>query len=1398
MIAGPQTRKRGRFRVGWLVAVVVVVVAGGIGAYALYVHQRDRNTERLRHAAEQYVAEGDWEKAAVSYRQYLRRRDSDRDALSAYADVLIERVEKTPEVLGDTVRVLRRLVDIDPENTDALSKLTDLYLSLREFSLAESLATRWVGLAPDSEEATLSLALAYHGLGRSDDAVETLTQALAASPTKARLYPPLVQLLSTELEKPDDAMEWLEKGLSVAADSYEVQMAAFDVFQRQGKIEIADKHLRQAVEVAPQNAHVLTRAAVFCTSQNQLDRADDLLAQAERLASGTRRLLLARSAWAIKKDDPQVLADAAAKLQAHAKEDEFDLIAQAADLFLRAGLVDRADECMEKLAGVPEDNERLRGWISALKGTRALLDGRPFTAIPHLETALREQPANPRVTQKLAQAFLKIGSTDMAAVMYRRASVLSSDPSKARLALARIQLDRGQTDLARATVGAISNADDVERFQVDVIRAACNALDARAGRLPPGDPARKEMELGMLAGNVPEDSASIELLAECLLWNDQKELAVRTLRNGMDALEDCAELGDRLGRILLADEDFQAAESLAELLIGRHPQSLAGYKLKIRILAARDTLPEAQTHVSGLTLNDSMSGRLWEALANANADAGQLEPALHALRNAVALIPNDIAVLQKLARLTPQRDEALALVEAMRNLEGEAGLHWKYDRAWALMRTDETNEAAEEAVELLEECLIGRPGWVSVRLLLGDAQYRLGLLQRAADSYRSAIAQRSELASGAVALKLVHILKQLDRFGEADTVLNALADAHPDEPEILRLKTEQHYRTRNLASAAASAKRLLDINPDDAAWAALTADLYRRSGDPAKAEQIAGEALQRNGSVTSLLWALAQSLIDQRRPDEALALIHDAAKSHKGGLHTLLLARVLAQLGQDSRARETLIRAVESDPENHNVLAGAADVWMTLGNRARQLECARRAIELQGQDPRESLALATLLAQRGGAEDQEEAGEIVQRRLANSPDDPRALVLQGRLAMQASPPDLVKAELSLSQALAVSPRSARAHELLAAVELRRGRLDAARDTISAGLAFAPYDPNLLLGSAEIHSTRGEYERALPPLLRLLDIAPRNLAALQLLASAYTRSGQVNRAIDFVETHIPPELHSPAEVIILAKLYEARNDLDRASAMFRSAVADDENSAESHQAYLRHLDRRGAFDEIRKLAISRLETHPNDVESLMLAGHVLGSKAEDTTLRDVGMRWLETVARDHADHASDALYRSALCYYARGELGRAESKYIEALRLEPKNGSIINDLAWLYAEELHRSAEAVAIIERFLAGGGVPDAHILDTYGLALSRLGRTDAARQQLTACLRIAGETSTRTAATYHLGRLLLDTGQTREGWSYLREAVELNDKRGGLSPGELEEARRILESARSEYETP
>jgi len=1382
---------RRRLRLGWVLALALACVVTTAGGYALYTFRKHRNTLNLLKEAREAYAVGNWKEAVASYRLYLRREGADEASLVPYADALWERMKETPEVAGETVQALRRLVRVHPDDTQSLSRLVNIYLQVGEFGLAEELGKSWLTAAPGSADAVLAAARAAHGLHKDADAARGLAEAITKAPGETRLYPPLIELLVDRLERKDEGAEWLDKALRVGSESHEIQMAAFLFHHRTGDPAKAEEHLKRALALAPDAVEVLVPAAAFYLSRKDMDESDRLLRQAEATSPGNRMVLSARTSWAIVKSEPSRLEGTADELAASAGKTELDLLARAAELYLRAGRLDRADECIERLSAAPRGSgrEMVDVWLDTLRGARILLDGRPYAAIPLLDRAFRRQPSGLWAAELLALAYQRTGEPEETAELYRRILQVSPNVTAARLALARVEWRQGRIREAREQVALISDASGEEARQAKLLRIACELRQASQEKRPPKDGPSLRKTLEDIAATRPSDEAVIGLLAQCLALLGESARAVELLGGWTADAPAVAGAAAELSGLLLAEKQFDVAGALADQLLARFPDAFQGHALRVRTLARSGRWADAAAHVERCALSGPAKGGLWELLADEYALADQPGPATAAYRLALPLLPDQIGVRHKLIRRSESMDEARPLVEEIRSIEGEDGVHWKFERAWALLRHERARSAGE-AVELLKQCLSARPAWVSARVILGSAQEAAGALAEAADAYRAAITQKPELATDTVAIRLVEVLKRLGRFSEADAVLGPLSAALPDSPDVLRLEMDKQLRNRRVASAAAVAERLLELRGDDPAWAGVTADLQLRAGNAVKAEQIARSALEQHPDSTTLMASVARAMIAQGHEDEAEASVRDFASTRRDGLSHLLLAQVLMYLNKPTDAELAIAAAIQHAPGDAVVYAAAADFWGARGDRSRQIDMARQAVELRGESAAESLTLATLLATGGTAAEREEAGAIVQGRLKANGQDAASLLLQAQLAATAQPPDFTLAEASAQKALAIEPQSVLAHKTLAAIQGRSGKVTPAGETIAAGLNVAPDDTELLLSSAQLHVHRGDYDEAIAPLRRLLRLRPRLPEALRLLAAAYQFAGQSDEAINYLERQAPPEQWTQLETILLAKLYETKKDLSRAEALLRRAVEMDKRSAEAFQEYVHYFARRGGFDQVYALASQRRAEFPADVESVAAAAEILGTLSPDASLRQTAIDWLKETAAKHPDQAAAATYRCGLCYYQQGDLANAEAMFAEASRLDPTAGKPVNALAWLYCENLSQPDKALGLLDKYLGGSGAANAEMLDTYATVLLRLGRLDAAKQKLLACLDLAGQTPTFTAANYHLGLVLLKSNAPDEARAYVRRALQLQERMGGLSAKEREEAQRLLVS--------
>lgn len=281
----------------------------------------------------------------------------------------------------------RRVLELEPENSGALLNMGNYHFSKENYEEAYSMFERACNVKADFPDAWFNLGNTAIKCGRYDSAREAFEKALRYQ----REFPSALKNLGWVFEHQgelDKAREcYLEALKSNKADAH-LYVNLGDVHLRQRKYDEAKKCFLKAVRLAPNDLHgwmglrgyalakgdistfmratmailarmddeMLAQSIEVLYELNQLDKAEELLAQADRLGRSSepidlQRLLL----WQRVRKNPEKVAELAEKLSG-SDIDSDTLNRGMARYYLEKGQFESAETYIRKIT-VPDDAE---------------------------------------------------------------------------------------------------------------------------------------------------------------------------------------------------------------------------------------------------------------------------------------------------------------------------------------------------------------------------------------------------------------------------------------------------------------------------------------------------------------------------------------------------------------------------------------------------------------------------------------------------------------------------------------------------------------------------------------------------------------------------------------------------------------------------------------------------------------------------------------------------------------------------------------------------------------------------------------------------------------------------------------------------------------------------------
>lgn len=409
----------------------------------------------------------------------------------------------------------------------------------------------------------------------------------------------------------------------------------------------------------------------------------------------------------------------------------------------------------------------------------------------------------------------------------------------------------------------------------------------------------------------------------------------------------------------------------------------------------------------------------------------------------------------------------------------------------------------DSCVAFLERYKEQLSGHYQYELTLGFAYDALGEKEKAFQHL--AQAQAKNPANFSILYKMAEILMDLQRYEEAQKLLNAAVAARPFDPLPRRLLGYVYFRMGSLNHALEQFSTAAQLQPEEA----------------------------------EIHYYLSRIFARLQMYDRALEAIDRAIALEKIPDYRVFRAFLLLQKGDTADAyfytRYLLRRAYPQNPYLHGLMA---ELYRGRGDLRRALRHAIKAKDLEPENPRRWTFLAQLYFQRGEIW---KGLYLLQEATDRFPENSDIWFYLGLLANEAGQQDL--AVEAYEEAVRLDSTNAAALNNLGYLLAEQGiRLQEAKALIAKALALDPGNPIYLDSMGWVYFQMGEMDSAFRYIREAVEGRPTDPEILEHMGDVYMAQQMPEKALEYYQKALAEGPHPRREPILREKIQEVKRIL----------------------------------------------------------------------------------------------------------------------------------------------------------------------------------------------------------------------------------------------------------------
>jgi tetratricopeptide (TPR) repeat protein len=523
--------------------------------------------------------------------------------------------------------------------------------------------------------------------------------------------------------------------------------------------------------------------------------------------------------------------------------------------------------------------------------------------------------------------------------------------------------------------------------------------------------------------------------------------------------------------------------------------------------ANRPIYPTPNSFSNNLINQQPANSYYYFAEAQIRINSGDYDKAALLTRKAIEMDPESAYLKLFLANIYLQERDSKSALKVIESLLKRNPFDVEALIIYA--KIQHNNKQLDAAAKNYKKVLSLDPKQENIYLLLGGIYLEQKKNNKAFKVYNELVHNFRRSYAGYYFIGKIYLEKK--QFDLAEDAFNKTLEIEPDllEPRFELL--EIYKKRANNDKILQTYQEILALHSENISASIGLGYYYYSIGKKSKASEIFSDLGNRSLTETDVLVKLVQEYLDQKRYDELIVIIKGMLK---GAPENSDLSYILgvAYSGVD-KLKDAVFHFLQVSPESNffeNATIHTALIYQEMGNLSKGIEFLKSVIEKHPENSKYYLYLGSFYEEM---ENYAQAIVTIQEGIAIAPQDSKLHYRMGVIYDKWGKKN--ESIESMKTVIQLDSKDANALNYLGYTYADLGiYLDEAERLVRKALAYRPDDGYITDSLGWVFFKRGEFNKALPILIKAAELEPQDPTILEHVGDAYLKLGDQINALKY--------------------------------------------------------------------------------------------------------------------------------------------------------------------------------------------------------------------------------------------------------------------------------------------